>query len=358
MAVLTIHAVISGKESTTNLMVNEWSVREEAFAIAHRWPIPVLAFIIGSLVGLGIAIIFPSPHRATTDISVAYNADAIYTNPDDYKNWQLSQLNALAIAPDVLQETVSRLQASDPSWSIVSPENLQKSLILTWRNTGLWHLAAENVQPQKAVQLVQTWSEVILEKYHQAFEGAAQMSAFDRQLYIINQTITQAKWRAAELTSVKAGLQDWLSSTSQVQADQPPDNLTRWRLWSLVENAAGSDPAWKALLDGMPSPQAAIQAYSPWVAQAITVIDNEAQTLQSQIDSLAPEQASLAEKQAAATLVSRGLSANLNVEKATRSAPEVVSVRPTSLLALVGGILGFLVWLIAWLARIPFRSKS
>jgi len=338
-------------------MVNEWSVREEAFAIAHRWPIPVLAFIIGSLVGLGFALIYPSPHRASTDLSVAYNADVINNNPDDYKNWQLSQLNALAIAPDVLQETLNRLQASDPSWAGVSPEELQKSLILTWRNTGLWHLAAENVQPQKAIQELQVWSDVILEKYHQAFEGAAQMAAFDRQLIPVNQTITQAKWRHAELTSVKAGLQDWLGSASQAQADQPPDNLTRWRLWSLVENAAGSDPAWKTLLDGIPSPQAAIQAYIPWVEQIISVIDNEAQTLQVQIDSLTPEQISLAEKQAAATQASRGLSGNLIVEKATNAAPEVASLRPTSLLALVGGILGFLVWLIAWLARIPFRSK-
>ncbi len=351
------HEVIGGKESITNDMVNEWSVREEAFAIAHRWPIPVLAFIIGSLVGLGIALIYPSPHRASTDISVAYNADAIYTNPDDYKNWQLSQLNALAIAPDVLQETLNRLQASDPSWAGVTPEDLQKSLILTWRNTGLWHLAAENVQPQKALQEVQAWSDVILEKYHQAFEGAAQMSAFDRQLYPINLTITQAKWRYAELTSVKAGLQDWLGSASQAQADQPPDNLTRWRLWSLVENAAGSDPAWKTLLDAMPAPQSAIQAYIPWVEHIISVVDTEAQTVQGQIDSLTPEQASLAEKQAAATLVSRGLSGNLVVEKATSAAPEIANVRPTSLMALVGGILGFLVWLIAWLARIPFRSK-
>jgi len=351
------HEVIGRKESKTNYMVNEWSVREEAFAIAHRWPIPVLAFIIGSLVGLGIALIYPSPHRASTDISVAYNADAIYANPDDYKNWQLSQLNALAIAPDVLQETLNRLQASDPGWAGVSPEDLQKSLILTWRNTGLWHLAAENVQPQKALQVVQAWSDVILEKYHQASDGAVQMSAFDRQLYIINQTITQAKWRDAELTSVKTGLRNWPDSASQAQADQPPDNLTRWRLWSLVENAAGSDPAWKALLDDMPSPQAAIQAYLPWIERIITVIDNEAQVLQSQIDSLTPEQASLAEKQAAAVLVSRGLSGNLIVEKATNAAPEVATVRPTSLMALVGGILGFLAWLIAWLARIPFRSK-
>jgi len=338
-------------------MVNEWSVREEAFAIAHRWPIPVLAFIIGSLVGLGIALIYPSPHRASTDLSVAYNADVINNNPDDYKNWQLSQLNALAIAPDVLQETLNRLQASDPGWAGVRPEDLQKSLILTWRNTGLWHLAAENVQPQKAAQVVQAWSDVILEKYHQAFAAATQMSALDRQLFSINQTITQAKWRYAELTSVKAGLRDWRSSASQAQADQPPDNLTRWRLWSLVENVAGSDPAWTALLDDMPAPQTAIQAYLPWVEHIITVIDNEAQTLQGQIDSLTPEQASLAEKQAAATLVSRGLSGNLIVEKATSAAHEVASLRPTSLMALVGGILGFLAWLIAWLARIPFRSK-
>jgi hypothetical protein len=338
-------------------MVNEWSVREEAFAIAHRWPIPVLAFLIGSLVGLGIALIYPSPQRASTDISVAYNADAVYTNPDDYKNWQLSQLNALAIAPDVLQETLNRLQAADPGWAGVSADDLKKSLILTWRNTGLWHLAAENVQSQKALQLVQTWSDVILEKYQQAYEGAVQMSAFDRQLFPINQTISQAKWRYAELTSVKAGLQDWLGSASQAQADQPPDNLTRWRLWSLVDNAAGSDPAWTALLEDMPSPQAAIQAYLPWVEQAITVIDNEAQTLQGQIVSLTPEQASLAEKQAAAVLVGRGLSGNLIVKKATSAAPQIASVRPTSLMALVGGILGFLVWLITWLARIPFRSK-
>jgi hypothetical protein len=338
-------------------MVNEWSLREEVFAVAHRWPIPVLAFIIGSLVGLGIAWLYPSPHRASTDISVAYNADAIYTNPDDYKNWQLSQLNGLATAPDVLQETLNRLQDSDPGWAGVTPEELQKSLILTWRNTGLWHLAAENVHPEKAAQIVQTWSEVLLEKYQQAFEAATQMSAFDRQLYSMNQTLTQAKWRYAQLTGVKAALQAWRNSASQGQVDQPLDNLTRWRIWSLVEQAGGSDPAWKTLLDETPSAQAPLQAYFPWVDKIVTFIDSQAQTLQGQIASLTPEQTSLADQQAAAALASRGLSGNLVVEKATAATPEVASLRPTSLMALVGGILGFLAWLIVWLARIPFRSK-
>jgi hypothetical protein len=339
-------------------MVNEWSLREEAFAVAHKWPIPVLAFIIGSLVGLGVALLYPSPHRASTDISVAYNADAIYTNPDDYKNWQLSQLNALATAPDVLQETLNRLRASDPTWAGVSSEELQKSLILTWRTTGLWHLAAENVQPEKAIQVVQTWSDVLLEKYQQAFDAATQMSDFDRQLFSMDQTLTQAKWRYAQLTSVKAALQAWRSSASQGQVGQPPDSLARWRIFSLVEQAGRSDAAWKTLLDEMPSAQAPAQTYFPWVDQVITVIDSQAQTLQSQIDSLKPEQTSLSNQQAAAALASRGLSGNLAVKKATNATPEVTSLRPTSLMALVGGILGFLIWLIVWLARIPFRSKK
>jgi hypothetical protein len=338
-------------------MVNEWSLREEAFAIAHRWPIPVLAFIIGSLVGFGIALLYPSPHRASLDISVAYNADAINDNPDDYKNWQLSQLNALATAPDVLQETLGRLQASDPGWARVSPEKLQKSLILTWRNTGLWHLAAENIQPEKAAQIVQTWSEVLLEKYHQAFEAATQMSVFDGQVFSINQTLIQAKWRNAQLTSVQAALQDWRNSASQGQVDQPLDNLTRWRILSLLEQAGGSDPAWKTLLDETPSAQAPLQVYIPWVDQITTLIDSQTQTLQGQIASLTPEQTRLTDQQAAALLASRGLSGKLVVEKATNAAPAVVSVRSTSLMALVGGILGFLAWLIVWLARISSRSK-
>jgi len=48
----------------------EWSLRNEIRAASHRWPIPVVFCLVGSLLGLALSYVWPSPQRATKELYV------------------------------------------------------------------------------------------------------------------------------------------------------------------------------------------------------------------------------------------------------------------------------------------------
>lgn len=339
-------------------MLNEWTLRTEIAAVASRWPFPFLAFLVGSIIGWGFSYVVPSPFRAELNLSVAYNADAIYTNPDDWKNWQLEQLTAFILSPQVLDATLARLQIADPYWSTVQVEELQAMLNASWRNTGIWHLVAENPRGRFAIQAIQAWTAVILEHYNQATAHAAQLSALDNQIYGFNIAFTQAKWQQTELAGVMEALQAWEAEVARMPSGQPVDELMRWRLWSLVARAAGLDRAWEALLDGFPAPQAAGQDYLPYTKLVIASLSERSNVLQIQIEALRPEQALIQKQRQLAFQGSHGLSANLAVEQALPPPARVKILRPASLTAMIGGFSGLLVWSMLWMSRIPHRRSK
>ena len=93
-------------------MLTESTLRDEILHRAHFWPLPFLVFLAGCLLGWGAALLWPSPYRAETTLHVSYNADSIFRNPDDYKNWQMEELNTLVLAKGTLQETLARLEGA------------------------------------------------------------------------------------------------------------------------------------------------------------------------------------------------------------------------------------------------------
>lgn len=339
-------------------MINEWTLREQVLEISHRWPIPVLAFLVGCLLGWGISYLLPAPYRADTDLSVAYNADAIYRNPDDYKNWQLGQLDALAISPEVLQETLNRLQAGDPSWKQITLPEFQVMATVSYRNTGIWHLQVTSPKPEHATQAVQTWQDVILEQFNQASTKATEMLALDRQLIPLNDTLVRARWRSAELASVKNGLQTWRGGLAQAASGQPLDEAQRWKAMTLAATAAQLNQAWKELLDQFPTSSAPAQDYQPWVERVLTALDAEVQVMQDQINTLEPQRARVQVQRDQAFQASHGLTAYISLRKASSANQKASAERSSSLMALAGGLLGFLVWALVWLGRATWKARK
>ena len=338
-------------------MILEWNLRDEIFAVAHRWWLPLLAFLIGSLVGWGTSVVIPPVHRAEVRFSVAYNADSIFRNPDDYKNWQLEQLNALAIAPDVLQETLQRLQAQDPYWQTISADRLQSMLDVSYRNTGTWRLTVQNQNANRAAQAAQAWADVLLKNYQQAFSDAETLLQMDSQLQTMASTLIQTNLRVEDLLSTSQGIQDWRENLAQKPGDQPLDELTRWQLWSLAARAAGFDPAWTGLLQEFPSEQASAQEYLPWVDRLVASTQQELESKQSQAAAMQKARDDLKKQYGNLVQISRGLSAKLVVEQTSKK-PVTTSLRPTGLLALIGGVLGLLAWALGWLVHLNYKKPG
>jgi hypothetical protein len=290
-------------------------------------------------------------------ISIAYNADAIFRNPDDYKNWQLEQFKALSFAPDTLEETLSKLRKQDPYWQNIRVEGLQNILSTAYRSVGIWQLSAETSSSVYAPQAVLAWEEVILEKYGTAFSYATRLWELNNRIHILNQTLTQVNLKHSMFTSVQAALNTWQDSAIQKPGHEGIDELQRWRLWSLVAQVSDFDPSWKSILEEFPSPEATVRDYLIWGERVVISLDIDIESLQDQTEGLVQERLTALDQHSIVSTQSRGLSENFIVEKAANSPPKVIAIRPASLLAIVGGVLGLLVWSMAWLFRVTVGRK-
>jgi len=352
--------------------MSEWSLGDEILAATHRWPLIIIFCLVGALAGWGVSKVWPSPHRATAELYVGLNiyrafedrnavsfADGVsFNSPDDYKNWQMADLNTVILMDDVVKKTLTKLRQEDDFWQDVTRDELRAMLHAYWRNPGKWLLVAENPNPKHARQAAAAWQDVVVERIDAATASAQETMALDMRLQAMANAQTQASARLSDLNQVRAALLDWQTKANQWTADQPIQSEDRGQLFSLVNRVGGSETAWESLLNEFPAVDAPTQAYLAWLDQVIPSIDNEISLVQAQIDSFEQERKSLVEAYGAASKESMGLSANLEVDKVSQAQPHQTIVRPTSTLMLIGGIFGLMVFVIIWLLQLTLRRPQ
>lgn len=348
---------------------NQWSVREEVLASTHRWPIIMLYFLVGSLLGYGLALAWPSPQRATTELYVGLNVDQAlqernvseaagiqFNYADDFKNWQMANLNLLVTMDETSRETLIRLREQDEYWLGVSREELSSMMYVYWRNAGRWRLVVQHSDPQRASQALVAWHELVLEKVRSAVLNAQDTLVLNSQLNSNAVAITQAAATSAALAQVRDSLQAWRATLSERPAGQPVDETEHWQVRAPVESAV-LGPEWQSLLDPFPSLGAAAQDYIAWIDRGTVALEEKLKVLQAEIMTLEQEQGSLEQQYRRAAEKSRGFSANLVVEPVSGAGPSLSVLRPTGLMALLGGVFGLLVWVLVWLARITLKAR-
>lgn len=335
----------------------DWSIREHILTLAHRWYLALAAFLLGVLLGFGAAFLFPTPYRAEADLFVTYNGDAIYRNPDDYKNWQLKQLNDLALSETILQETLRRLQVLDPAWADVETADLRARFRTLWRNTGRWRLVVESPDPKQSELAAAVWSQVYLDTYARATGAAAETLALDGRLQGLSAAQADAQVRLESLQAAHGQLAAWGAGLDQLAGAGGVGELERWRGLAVFAAVAGYNPAWQSLGAAFPPGGAGPEPYRAWLEQVFAVMEAEMAVLQSQVNDLDVERgAALAEYQLA-TDASLGLSSTVEMGLLAPVAP-AQPVRSTALAALVGGLLGIFSWVMLWLVRPVLPSRS
>lgn len=337
-------------------MSNNWNLRTEILEISHRWPLPFIAFLIGSLLGIGISFLLPSPYRAESDLYVAYNADAVYRNPDDYKNWQLGELEAFTFSEHILAETLDRLKAQDSYWENATTKKLRTTLYTYWRNAGKWRLVAENSDPKHTTQLVRTWREVIIDEVTGATSQAAVMLDLSNQIQSVLNSKVAVDMQLSELTQMNEALQTWVEEAEGQNAQRPLETLERWHLQTVVTRFAAYNPVVLPLLEEIPPSDAPAQDYLPWVEKFAAVVEDDLAIAQEQSTALTKQHDELTRSWEQASDASHGLTAFLVVEPLSENDLAAKPARLTSQLALVGGLLGVLIWGLFWLGR-PIRGS-
>lgn len=352
--------------------MQEWSLRNEVYTALHRWPLILLYGVVGGALGVLLSLLWPSPWRATAEIYVgmepyrwsedenvvAYALGTWFNYADDYKNWQMSNLNALVTMDDILLKTLDRLRQSDDYWSDINRRGLGNMLQVFWRNPGRWRLVADHTDPNIASAAALAWREVVYETVQQSIHYAQDTFRLDIQLKAIQNQLVNLTTQQAELGTANSGLATLAQELQAIPEDQPVDDLTRWQVWSWASHAAQNDPRWETLLTELPASDQPALDFLEWLKKARITLDQDLQTLQTQIDTLSTQQVQANAEYAIASQASRGLSANLQMEKLSDLSPKPIALRPTAQMALIGTIIGISIWAILWLVRLTLRKNG
>ncbi|MBU0512102.1 MAG: hypothetical protein KKD28_00800 [Chloroflexi bacterium] len=342
--------------------MNTWNMRDHILTITHRWRLIAACFLVASLLGWGIAAILPAPYRASIDLYVGIApqispaAQDEFTNLDDYKNWQMDQIETLAFTDDFLSETLAALQNLDPDWDNATVPELRQILKMSWRNAGRLHLAAEAGNAGQASQAVEIWGRVIVDRVGTALTSAGQAALIDSQLQAVNAAHTESLLHQQRLSDERAAVSVWQDRLEYMPENQL-DVVDRWQLQAIVSRAADWGVAWSALRENIPPPEADPAAYLPWLDRVLQTIDADLSALSGEIAALDAQRRALEPAYLQAAERSLSLSANMTVELTSAAPPLLEPVRQPETAALVGGALGVLVYLIWALVAASRRSE-
>jgi hypothetical protein len=348
-------------------MKKYWVLREELYRSFHQWPTLLAFLVIGCLVGWGASYIWPSYYKAITQIYVGFNpyrafddakflalAKPKYSNIDDYKNWQMSQLDAAIYTQGVIKDTLTQLQQGDPYWEDKNEDDLISMLLAEWRSAGTWSLTAKNSDPQRATQAAEAWSQVIIKRVKASILSARNIYRIDQKLQAINAEKLASTYRQEELTTVRGQLVMWVEEALSFPQNEPLAPNERWYILSLATRLAKYTPGWVAVLQGQPGPDSPPTAYLSWIDQITLYIDSELTDLETHLTSLNQEYSAQAEQYSQESDDSLGISPNLEVENIEQTT--VKPIRPIGILSVIGGLIGLLIWVLTQLVMITHRK--
>lgn len=340
-----------------------WSLREELYRTFHQWPTMMLFFIIGSLLGWGLSALFPPTFKATSKIFVALNpyraytdsnfvslAKPKYSNLDDYKNWQMSELESLIFLEEVLDTTLNRLQSNSPEWEKITNDQLLEMLEAEWRSAGTWSLVARGSDAELAEQAARVWSETAVERVNKASASALRTFMIDEELIETISIKTEAEARLRTISAIRDDMLEWANQIEQSGTNQVLTLAERWQVESFAAAAADFSPGWQNLLDQQPSEEAPAVDYLDWITKIQVYIEQETTILEEEISDLESKQGQLEGQYKSEFQKSKGISPNLVVEEINHQPAS--ALRPSRLFALVGGMVGFFLFILVRLVII------
>lgn len=346
-----------------------WSLREELYLAFHQWQQIVIFFVLGCLLGFSMSRILPPTYRAVTQMYVALNpyrafsdsnflalASPKYSNIDDYKNWQMAELESAIFLDEIIEETHSRLQEQNEYWKNVNTSQLREMLNAEWRSAGTWNLVAEGDSPDRIQEAVKTWSDVATRHVSESVQASQRTISIDERRKSVEEQLIQSTARQETLEATNRGLNLWIEKLQNYQNDQSFELTDQWQISSIISSAADFSPNWLSLLASKPVSQASPEKFLEWISQVQLSIESENLILADKILSLKKLSSELDQQYSKEFRDSYGLSPNLFVEQ-----NQFISIRklqPTSASTLIGGVLGLLLWVLLQLARITRKTSK
>ena len=343
--------------------MRSWSLSDELYQTFHQWPKISLFFLIGCLIGWVVSLILPVNYRASTTIYVALNpyrtyedsnflanVKPEYSNLDDYKNWQMGQLNTAIFLNEIIQETLNRLKEQDQAWMSVDVNQLRDQLLAEWRSAGKWSLVAENRDAELALQAAETWGEIVCERIGTAVDAARELITIDYKIEAAVQSYNEAQSRLQQFELARDQFKSWIATAQELPAEEQIEFAELSQVLGLVTDLAQLEPSWMDVLENQPKTTSSRNDFIEWTGEVLSKIEVEIPDLEASVEHLEDGQTDLEQQYAEQFTLSLGLSPNLEVER-IETVP-AVRVQPTGIMTLAGGMCGLLLWLFIELVRI------
>jgi hypothetical protein len=344
-----------------------WSIQKVILHATQRWPIILSYCILGSLIGWIISLVIPSPYRATRELYVGLNIQQLsngnftsqlsnvpIANVDDYKNWQMSCLNNLIFTDDIIDETLSQLRKTDNSWNNINRQELAEGLHVYWRNAGKWRLVAENQDPLLANQAISVWQIVVLERINGAISASSQASELNQKHQNLINKIIDNQAMVLKIENIIIQLLEFQKTIKELPDKTLLDDSFLDSLQMIISQSPLSLST-TSTTEEPPNSNSSNSTYQEWTTLYIQLLELEKQYYKNEIEWLEKEQQEVSATYNNTIKNSLGLSSDLIVDGITNNQQIPQKIRPTSLLILIGGFLGLILWAIMQLAIISMN---
>lgn len=351
--------------------MNSWYLRDYALRLSRHWYWLLLSILIGAALGWAASTVWPATYQATQELYIGLNAyrassdryiaqvaQEQFTNLDDYKHWQMSQIEAIALSRGMLEEALAEMRMTEPAWEAVDPDELRGMVTLAWRNAGVWEFIVLHPERELAQQAAETWSFLVLEEIRQAVGHAQAVQFLDAQYLAVARQRTALQERQLGLEQIQAALQDRQQELNALPEDASLSVTQQVQIQALLANAADWSPAWQAFLQQLPSEASAPAAFSEWIQAGERLITAELELLPAQITALEQQAADLQSAYIEQADLSRGVAANVSIELWDDAVAQVELLRPRANLIVTGALLGLFVWIGIEIVALPNREQD
>lgn len=349
--------------------MNEWVLREELLAAFHRWPFIVLFALVGILIGLLFAYLSPSSYRASVELSVELNpyrvlddqyipefAGVEFRNIDDYKHWQMLQLSTVVLSDPYIHETLIRLREKNSDWSTISDQDLRKMLSANWRNAGLWRLVANGSTSKQAAEAVEIWKNVILEKTLESIASSRDLFRLELALRSLNNELMDVQLQQAALEAIQAELEQFQFKLSSTSSNEILSESDRLELFNTANQLTGFILVEQDLINKFPQAGSQVKDYLTWLEKLNLVVKNDLSLFELRYAVIRDQISKVSSEWADGLDNASGLAATLNLEDRHSDNHRIEELHSYSLSALIGGLLGLLVWIMVFLIRVTRKG--